>query len=794
MRLKIKTLHRFLRCLFLLNCLLVSQPEAATTMLSDSELRQQLELEFAAKGADYSPRTRHKIEKLPKYINRLIREDSPYLLQHAHNPVNWYAWGKEAFAAAKQSNKPIFLSIGYATCHWCHVMEEESFENEQIAAILNQHFISIKVDREQHPDIDETYMTAVMLMTGQGGWPMSSFLLPDGRPFFAGTYFQPSSFAELLTRIEELWRTENDKIVAQATQLSNAVIESGQAKDQVSQIATHAAASAADDLLSRYDETYGGFGTAPKFPSEPSLTLLLQMGLRDQKNQPLHSALNHTLTVMASGGVYDQIGGGFHRYATDDKWLVPHFEKMLYNQAYLARIYIQASRQYQNSLYARTGRQILDYVLREMTRDDGGFYSATDADSEGEEGLFFVWTPEQIDAALDPTDADWIKQFYDFSPSGNFEGKTIFALPRPLDDLAKKRGESVKDLITTLDRIHKCLWETRSKRIPPLTDDKIIVSWNGMMITALAEAATALNEPRYLTAAINAAELIWQKQRTSEGELIRVNLDQKASITAKQDDYAHYAEALLSLYDQTSDPLWLDRAKSITDVMINLFLDAASGRFLLSRDSLLFSNSSSNHDGATPSSNAVAVRALGRLWRRSGEHKYAELANQVISAFAGEINQYPGSYAYMLAQLDEINHGETDSTNYLARGAIRVVSSREESADKTQISLTISIRDGWHINAHNPNHPELIGTQIRLLTIKESTASHITYPTAQNKQLDFESQPLALYENEVVIHARIDQRIEGPLELALDMQACNNTTCLPPETVRVFVMPFVDPA
>lgn len=745
---------------------------------------------LSAKGSSYKPRTRHLEGRKPRYTNRLILEDSPYLLQHAHNPVDWYPWGQEAFEQARKAGKPIFLSIGYATCHWCHVMEEESFENEDIARILNENFISIKVDREQYPDVDETYMTAVMMMTGSGGWPMSSFLLADGKPFFGGTYFPPARFTDLLNRISTLWNTQNDQIVAQAQELASAVLRTTSAQSEIAALGQEAINRAISDLMARYDQVYGGFGHAPKFPNEPSLFLLLRAADRNPHNLELRSALDHTLSSMAQGGIYDQIGGGFHRYATDSRWLVPHFEKMLYNQAYLARLYLQAGLQQGKPVNVRVSRQILDYVLREMTSPQGGFYSATDADSEGEEGLYFVWQEDEIRELLDKKDADFIIQLYKVTSGGNFEGRNILSLDQSLTNTAQQLKMALPVLLDQIDRINELLRKGRAKRIPPLTDNKIIVAWNGMLITALAEAGDGLAETRYIDAASRAAEFIWESQRSKKGELWRVNLDGKPSIPARQDDYAHFSEALLALYDVTGDKLWLDRARLLTDEMLARFYDIENGSFVMGRDEILFAQPKSSHDGATPSGNSVAIRVLNRLARRTGDQHYADLAQRTLSAFSGSINEYPGSFTYMLVQLDELLNGEISSRQYLSRAAIKANANFLQQGDQTCLMIELDIAKGWHINAHQPLQDDLIPTAITLREGSGHKLITVSYPEAVQKPLDFEDKPLALYEGKIQIVSELLINADDsslPLQVTLQLQACNQEACLPPETTTLTV-------
>lgn len=488
-----------------------------------SELIQKLNVALISMGDEYRPRTEHLLENgSPLFTNRLILEDSPYLIQHAHNPVDWYAWSAEAFDRARRENKPVFLSIGYSTCHWCHVMERESFDNLEIARFMNEHFVSIKVDRERRPDVDSTYMTAVQLITGRGGWPMSSFLTPEGKTFYGGTYYPPDQFKQLLKNVKTAWREDQDELVQQADAIS-LEIQRHMATDKKTQRIGQATIDLAiQQILRRYDDMEGGFSTAPKFPNEAILFFLFDVATRYRDKVAMDAVL-HSLQEMAMGGIYDQVGGGFHRYSTDPHWLVPHFEKMLYNQANLSRLYIKAYEVTGGINYARVARQTLDYVLREMTSADGGFYSATDADSEGEEGKFFVWSPEQIKTVLTVLEeADFAIDIFDITTAGNFEDKkTILNLPVSLHVYAQKKHLALQDVTQKLDEVREKLLAARNRRIPPLRDDKIVTAWNGMMITALANAADVFGEDHYLDSAIRTAEFIWSSLRNTDNTLWR---------------------------------------------------------------------------------------------------------------------------------------------------------------------------------------------------------------------------------------------------------------------------------
>ena len=761
------------------------------------KLQKSLQQALKKQRADYKPRTELLLpDGKPKYTNRLILEDSPYLIQHAHNPVNWYSWGKEAFATAKAQDKPIFLSIGYSTCHWCHVMERESFDNELIGQYLNEHFICIKVDREQRPDVDSYYMTGVMLIAGQGGWPMSNFLMPDGRPFFGGTYFPPEQFRQLLERIDYSWKTQRKDLVISADRVTAAIAKINSSKRAAQSIDRKVIDSAVNTLMLSYDDLQGGFTGAPKFPNEPSLFLLLRQ-MQQGAEPSVTKAVTHTLKAMAQGGLYDQIGGGFHRYSTDNNWLVPHFEKMLYNQAHLARIYLQAYQLSGDPLHERVVRQTLDYLLREMKAPDGGFYSATDADSEGEEGLFFVWNQQQIASALPAELSKLAIDLFKVSKAGNFEGKNILNLPVTLDDYAKKHNMELSELLSKVDQINELLWQVREKRIPPLRDDKILTAWNGMVISALAEAGHSLNDPVYLKEAKRTAEFLWQHNRMASGRFFRAYLNGTASVTAAQEDYAYFAEALLRLYDVTGDDNWLQKTKQVTNVMLEDFWDEQQGGFFMAGQSDVapqMQRLKETHDGAIPSGNSVAVRVLAELEKRTGEATYQEKALATVAAFSEQIAANPPAYAYLLLGVDQLLEGEVGDVQYAARSVV-AVRAELETAGKNNYWLTIdlTINPGWHVNAHTPLQKDLIATEVTLNDNANGwQIESVTYPEPLQKKMNFQQSELALYEGKIQLRGKVMNSGENKiLPVKVSLQACNEQHCLAPETLNMNISAVV---
>ncbi|HEY4387069.1 MAG TPA: thioredoxin domain-containing protein, partial [Ktedonobacteraceae bacterium] len=571
-----------------------------------------------------------------QYTNRLIHETSPYLLQHAHNPVDWYPWGEEALTKAKQEDKPILLSIGYSACHWCHVMAHESFENEQIAALMNQEYVSIKVDREERPDIDGIYMQAVQAITHQGGWPMTMFLMPDGRPFYGGTYFPPKDrqygaqmmpgFPRVLLTMANAYREQHAELEEQAESLANFLRQGSSAplKARAARQGTEAPAvemlvQASQSIISEFDERHGGFGLAPKFPNTMSLEFLLRMHLHQQRGEisseireaTAHSELEvveSSLRHMAEGGIYDQLGGGFHRYSVDAHWLIPHFEKMLYDNALLSRLYLHTYVVTGEPFYRRIAEETLDYVVREMLSPEGGFYSTQDADSEGKEGKFFVWTPREVEQILPPEISRTFMRYYDVSAMGNFEGKNILHVSQSEQELAEVEDISLEVLRARLKQGRELLFQAREQRIKPGRDEKILTSWNGLMLRSFAEAARYLNRPDYLQVAQRNATFLLAAMRQN-GRLLRTYKDGRAHLNGYLEDYAFLADGLLALYEASFDPRWFREARELMDQAIVLFADEQHGGFFdTGKDhETLVSRPKDIMDNAIPAGNSIAA-------------------------------------------------------------------------------------------------------------------------------------------------------------------------------------------
>jgi uncharacterized protein YyaL (SSP411 family) len=596
--------------------------------------------------------------KKQAHVNRLIEQTSPYLLEHAHNPVDWLPWGDEAFTRARREDKPIFLSIGYSACHWCHVMARESFEDEATAAILNEHFVSIKVDREERPDVDETYMKLVRLMTGAGGWPLSVFMTADGCPFYGGTYFPPEDlqgrpgFKKVLLALAQIWRERRDELLSSAHRIVETLkeieplgVEASPSEEVLSQAVT--------DLANRFDKTYGGFGDAPKFPQPGVLAFLLQWGDRSADARALEM-VTRTLDAMMAGGIYDHLGGGFHRYSTDAQWRVPHFEKMLYDQALLAIIYTHAWQVTGRDAYAAVARQTLDYVLRDMTDPGGGFYAAQDADSEGKEGAFYLWQQAQIEPIFPPQAARLFTRRFGVTPEGNFEGgRNVLYVARTVDQLAEEFAMDRQAVEQELATVVEQLRAFRDTRPRPNKDDKIITAWNGLMVSALSVAGAALEEPRYVEAAQKAARFLLDESRI-EGRLMRYCRDGRAVTRGFLDDYACLVAGLIDLYEASFEPRWLDEAVALAVHMVDLFADEQSyGFFLAGSDSqATIVREKPHYDGALPSGNAVAALGLVKLGRITSDERFTRAARQTLEAFAGPMAHSAVAMTAMLSALD----------------------------------------------------------------------------------------------------------------------------------------------
>lgn len=847
-----------------------------------------------------------------KWTNALIHETSPYLLLHVHNPVEWYPWGAEALERAKAENKPIFLSVGYSTCYWCHVMERKVFSNPEIAELMNRWFINIKVDREERPDIDEIYMTATQIMTQHGGWPNSVFLTPDLLPFFAGTYFPPEDsvgrpgFPRILRGVHDAWMNQRELVIDRAKQItavirqatSEGIVDSGETP-----LDRQLIEFGVKYLTEMYSSDYGGFGDAPKFPSPTNLEFLLgeyqrrtetriridsqfardlddgrfptdlrhalehagfslsqdvlvsvkehgaEWVITDVANkqaypvnadlgeltiyrpaEALLKMISHTLDMMAYGGMYDQIGGGFHRYSVDAKWLVPHFEKMLYDNAQLARVYLHTYHLTKERLYRTIAEEIFEFVFREMTSPEGGFYSAIDAEVDAEEGKFYVWTKAEIRKILGKRKAKLFNKVYGVEKGPNFEGETnILYLPAPIASVSKAEGKSEGKILRQLEPLKSKLLAAREKRKRPLLDTKVITSWNGLMIDALAYGYEVLGDTRYRDAAQRAAEFIMEHLTGPDGQLMRTYKDDIAKYDGYLDDYTFVVRGLLGLYRATGEGRWLKEAKSLNDTMIRLFWDNEGGGFYftLADQEYLVVRTKNPYDSALPSGNAVAINNLLTLAHLSAEKDYLDNAEKSLRSFASVMAQSPGGFMHML--LGANNYLSTDWTE--ARGAQEkqhskfatklkgegginansplkslsgidlpagndVVKVSVPELSKKQIShqrpfdieVQLEIGDGWHINANPASDDFLIPTTLSVSPDAAVEVISASYPKGKPLKFSYNDDPLSVYEGVLTIHMQLQMkpgvsREEAfPVNLNLEYQACDDQRCLPPST------------
>jgi len=632
----------------------------------DAKLMKRIEVMRRSRGKGYKPRTKHlRPDGSPKYTNRLFLESSPYLIQHAHNPVNWHPWGDEAFETARRLNRPVLLSIGYSTCHWCHVMEEESFEDEEIARYLNDNYIAVKVDREERPDVDAIYMSAVQAMTGSGGWPLNIWLTPDRKPFFGGTYFPARDgnrgaqmgFLSILMKLSEIYNTRQNDVEKAGQQAARAIQkiltpESGENLPVVEDM--HRAAKYSTD---RFDSIHGGKKGAPKFPSDIPVRFLLRYYRRTGDKKILEIA-RLTLGKMAGGGIYDHVGGGFHRYSTDKRWLVPHFEKMLYDNALLVLSYLECWQVTGEEKFQRTAREILRYVKRDMTSPEGAFYTATDADSptpkgHREEGYFFTWTPKELEEVLGTDRAEVIKEYYSVGPVANFEGRHILNAPKTAAEVSTILNISEKKLRTILEESRELLYKTRARRPPPLRDEKILTAWNGLMVSAHARAGLVLSDSKYIDRAVRAARFVLEHLFIGN-QLYRSYKDKSAKHTAYLDDYAFFTAALLDLYEATHNARWLKKAVELDGILKKFYEDEKDGGFFMTgkNHEKLLAREKPGYDGALPSGNSVAILNLLRLKSYTSEDDYRKRAERALRSFSGTLASNPAALSEMLLAVD----------------------------------------------------------------------------------------------------------------------------------------------
>ena len=744
----------------------------------------------------------------PEGGNRLALETSPYLLKHAGNPVDWHPWGEEAFEKARAEDKPVFLSIGYSTCYWCSVMERESFVDPGIGELMNRCVVSIKVDREERPDLDGIYMTAVMLMTGSGGWPMSVFLTPDRKPFFGATYIPRDRFAQLLEAVRAAWAERPDEVRGQAEQVVRAVEEAGRMPGgpSASLPGPELAATAAARFAEMFDPRDGGFGGAPKFPQSSILEFLMSHFETAGDRSSLAMA-ERTLQAMADGGIHDQAGGGFHRYSTDARWLVPHFEKMLYDQAQLLHAYARAGAITGNPGYRRTAMEIVEYLRREMQSPRGMFYSAQDSEVDGEEGKSYVWTAEELRRACGEKGYPLASRTFGFSGAPAFEGRHILHRPVSFENTARAEGMPLPDLLREVDSVRAGILAERGKRRQPLLDDKSIASWNGLLIEALSYAGRVWEEAGPVRMAERAAKDLLQTLRDGEGRLLHVARDGRAKIAAFLDDYAAVILGLLELARATGDSRWSKEADRLGSEMVDLLREEEGGfRYTVPSVTDLIASPRDGHDGAVPSGNSLAVRALTGL-AAAGYVRYASHAAATLRAFSNGMRRNPASLPYMLwgsneyrlANLSEEGMPAPDGLPSTA-GQVKVegkLSTDTLSPGKpAELAVSLTVAAGWHVNANPASLPSLIPTTLSVeLPGGEATATP-RYPPGKVLSVGTSGDRLSVYENRVDLTARIvpvrlpSGNGEGRLAVSVRAQACDDTgRCLAPATIRIEV-PF----
>lgn len=762
-------------------------------------------------------------------VNRLAKESSPYLLQHAHNPVDWFPWGTEAFEKAKKENKLVFLSIGYSSCHWCHVMERESFEDKDVADYLNKHFVCIKVDREERPDIDEIYMTALQVMDGRGGWPLSMFLTPEGKPIVGGTYWPKEDrkldqgtargFKSVLAYIVELDRDKGKELRQQADKIAeyteDALTRAARGVALV-ELTRSLASGPAEELRDRIDDRYGGFGDkergfrGTKFPSPASLIAVMRAAQRD-KDADLAKLVTLTLTQMAEGGIYDQLGGGFHRYSTERTWTVPHFEKMLYDNAQLITIYSEAFRNDPKPLYKQVVDETIRFILRGMTAPGGGFYSALDADSEGKEGEFYVWTAEQIEKAIGEKDAAIFRAAYGVSGQPTFEDRAyVLKRTRPIAEVAKDQKLSADELRGKLDELRAKLLVIRDKRPRPFLDTKVLTAWNGQMIAGLAVAGQTFKNPEYTKAAARAAEFVLASLRTKDGRLLRTfgktgDGKAQARITAYLDDYAFLVDGLLCLHDATGDARWLSEAKSLTDGMVKWYGDdKAGGLFYTASDGeKLFARAKDFHDGVQPSGNSVVAHNLVRLWQKTGDDRFRKLAEKTIKQFAGVLKSNPAAVPALgealhdyLAAGGKKTETETDPEPRKGITSADVVKATAtlgppDKDGKRSLTVKLTIDKPWHIYANPVENDDLEGarTTVEVHAGGKKLPGKIDYPKGSAEK-DEKGAEYRVYTGEMTVTGTVSPGDATDLEVRVKVQACTsgeNGRCLQGATLKVAV-------
>ena len=841
------------KCLILLFLAAASVPQISGCSAEGTDALADVDESKATKTRETSdkPASGHA-KKYP--ANRLAGESSPYLLLHAHNPVDWYPWGPEAFEKAQKEGKPIFLSIGYSSCFWCHVMERKVFSNEEIAKYMNKHFVNIKIDREERPDIDDIYMTSLHLyfqLLGSpqgGGWPLSMFLTPKGQPFAGGTYFPPEDeggrvgFSTVLKRINKVWTEDRKAVEGNAATLTEHVRRTMQPKFTLStaKIDEQLVKQAADALQTTFDPKYGGVDfnadkpDRPKFPV-PTKLALLQYEIRTNQNDQTKKVVYHTLDQIAAGGIHDHLAGGFHRYSTDRAWMVPHFEKMLYDNAQLADVYVEAFRQTGKPLYREAAEGIFRFVLADMTDPQGGFYSALDAETDAIEGKYYAWSSEEIDEILTEKEADLFKTVFGMRETKYFEHGYVLHLPEPAEQIAAARKISRADLLARIDGMRQKVLAARKQRKSPLRDDKVLASWNGLMIRAFANAGNVLQRPDYIKVAQKAGMFVLTQMRDPNGRLLRTWRNGKGKLNAYVDDYAFVVDGLLAIHNATGEEKWLNAARRLTDLQIEMFWDEKTNGFFFTSHNheVLIARTKNAYDSVIPSGNSVGTRNLIRLTSLTGEKTYREYARKNLQLFAARIKESPRSMAVMTLAMAEFLETETEKpapptppkeskpdgskptsnntkkaddvilpvssdagqTNAQKQKEIVVAKAylsvdKLPAGQKIQMAVFLDIKKNWHINT-NPAKPDfLIPTTLKIVSKQGLKLSNVRYPKGKLLKVDGLPEASRVYEGRMAIYATITVPAkslgnEDEIEIRVRYQPCTDQKCLRPKTIKL---------
>ncbi len=702
---------------------------------------------------------------------RLASSASPYLRLHSRDLVRWRVWGEEAFAEARKLDRPLMVSFGYTACHWCHVMQEKHFNDPAIAKLINDHFIPVLVDRERRTALDETYMLVTQALTQASGWPNTVFITPELAPFYGTPYIEPSAFKQLLEAMKTSWGGYRSAILADSLRISSVLKGYLTRKEEAQVLTPEVLSSAAKGLINQFDPFYGGIGQNTKF-FQPTVLMFLLQHYERTNDAAARGAVERTLRSVSSGGIHDHIEGGFHRYTVDPAWRVPHFEKMLYDQALMAEVFVTAFRLTGKPDYAETARKTLDYILADLTAPSGGFYATRDAASKGEEGRYYVWTPQQLETVLGAEDVKFAIDTFGVVTEGDLADKIILNKDQlRTQDLPKFR------------EILKKLGKVRQSRPKPIRDEKILTSWNGMAIASLAMAAVILGDEKYSAAAVKAGHFIWDHLREANGRLLRSHFNGVSAVDGELDDYAQAARGFLFLFDLTQDRLWLDRAKALAQTITSDFIDPETGDFFATRQTAGYARGKLRSDADQPSGNGAALDVLARLARRTPDANYKRMSEKAIAALSGVAVKNPVGSGSILAAADRFLNGETGLIQYAGNGVVRIAA--QPSNDKSQLTFKISIAEGWHINAHKPLDDDYIATELSLVADKKPLQGRISYPAAIIKSLGFSDQPLAILENQFPITARLDAPVSSPVEAVLQLQSCSNDICLLPEKLRL---------